>query len=210
MLLISSKQDILVPFNKIGDKDWDCNAERIIRNILKTWGADIESVNLEKKTEEDLMLLESSQNIKLPPALREWYKLFGVKDFKEGLKAMEMIVPLNELWDLSENHIADEQKQLYNRLIVFCNYFNTGTLFCYDAHTEEIYTFDSRIPSNKINKLCSSADEMIKGALIYNQIELASPESNPLHIESWIKAIIEEEIGEDFYNQWVGFMNVSL
>lgn len=206
MLLISSKQDILIPFAKVGDTDWENRAGYILKSILNIWGAEDWETHLDRKTNEELCIIESSLNVKLPNALRQWYITFGIKDFKQGLKPTEMIVPLKEIWDTDEYPTSGEKLDVYERMIVFCNHLDTGTLLCYDDQTEEIYIFNAGKKLYQINKLANSADDFIKGILLYNQQELIAPGIEFADAEQWVKDAIEQEVGNNFYNQWSDLM----
>ncbi|SHH53982.1 hypothetical protein SAMN05444388_11234 [Flavobacterium johnsoniae] len=78
MIEIHKKEDILIPFNKIGDPDWKINTKKIIEAIADNFGDDLKK----PVSKEEILALETKLGTALPENLKLFYETFGIADIR--------------------------------------------------------------------------------------------------------------------------------
>ena len=91
MIDINKKEDIIIPFEKIGDNDWEVKTKIIIESLAENWSNELESpISIE-----EIDNLENRLGTTLPNGLKIFYNTFGIADIGEELQNFEDMMWLN-------------------------------------------------------------------------------------------------------------------
>ncbi len=136
-LCIDKKEDIIIPFTKIGDPLWKDKTKLIIESLADNWGNDL----VDPKSEEEIQLLEARIETSLPNSLKEFYKVFGVADIGEQLISFDEIDYIIKIWEPHPEYgpsFTLEDLSVLPYLITFSDYLGNGNMFCFHKETKEI------------------------------------------------------------------------
>lgn len=199
MIDINKKEDILIPFNKIGDKDWEVNTQEIIESVAENW-----SKNIAKPiTEEDILSLEKRLGTLLPDSLKLFYKTFGIADIGEQLQPFSEIGWIKDIWAEYPQYgpdFTDKDNEHLPYLISFSDYLGNGNMFCFHSETKEIFYFDHDTRPY-LTKLFAKVDDYIKGCLIFAQNDLFG-EAGQEEVEKWTEEIVTDLFGREVVEKW--------
>lgn len=198
-IFINKKEDIIIPFDYIGDKYWQKNTERIIAALNELWSKDTAT----PISAEEIDSLELRLGTSLPDTLRLFYQTFGIADIGEELQQFDDIDYLVKIWEPHPEYGPDftvEDKAVLPFLITFSDYLGNGNMFCFHKDTKEIYYFDHDTQPY-ITKLFTRFDDYLKGCLISAQTDLFGDVEQDL-VDRWTEEIIGELVGEDVVKKW--------
>ncbi|MFK8302296.1 SMI1/KNR4 family protein [Capnocytophaga stomatis] len=195
MFEITKKEDIIIPFKKIGDENWEKNT----RFILTADGDELPEV----VTEEEIQEIEKHLGAKLPDSLKLFYKTFGVADIGEELIDLKNISYLKEWWEEDAEYgpdFSEEDKKVLPYLVWFGDYLGNGNMFCFHTKTHEIYYFDhDTLPY--LTKLFDDFSDYLKGCLIFLQLNYVSDEKWA-KFEEVLEEVVSEFISEEVIEKW--------
>lgn len=199
MLEINAKQDILIPFEKIGDARWEENTQTILEALANNWGGAFERKPI---LEEEITELEKRLGTTLPQSLKIFYQTFGVVDIGEELIAIDEIDFVQKFWSIPEYapDFSAEEKEIIPNLVWFGDYLGNGNMFCFHKETKEIYYFDHDTKPY-ITKLFNDFGDYLKGCLILAQAELSSKGKHK-KVEQWTEEITTEIFTEEVIEKW--------
>lgn len=199
MLEINKKEDILIPFVRIGDQGWEVNTKIILESIAETWDDELkELVSLDE--------LEKTENrlaAALPDELKIFYQTFGIADIGEQLQGLDEMGWLKDIWADQPQYgpdFSDRDKDILPHLVTFSDYLGNGNLFCFHSETKEIYYYDHD-GEPYLTKLFNTVDEYIKGCLILAQVDLFG-QADQEQVEEWTEDIVSGFFGEDTVKKW--------
>ncbi len=199
MIDINLKNDIIIPFDKIGDIGWNEKSKLIIESLAENW-----SNNLKEPIPiEEIENLEKRLETALPEGLKTFYNTFGISDIGEQLQSFEDIIWMKDIWEEDNPYgpeFSKEDKILLPHLITFSDYLGNGNMFCFHSITKEIYYFDHDTKPF-ITKMFQNVDEYIKGCLIFAQADLFG-EVGQEQVEKWTEEIAEDLFGKDIVRKW--------
>lgn len=195
MFEITKKEDVIIPFEKIGDENWEKNT----RFILTADGDELPEV----VSEEEIQEIEKHLGAKLPDSLKLFYKTFGVADIGEELIDLKNISYLKEWWEEDAEYgpdFSEEDKKVLPYLVWFGDYLGNGNMFCFHTKTHEIYYFDhDTLPY--LTKLFDDFSDYLKGCLIFKQLDYVSDEKWK-ELEPIFEEVISEFISEEVIKKW--------
>jgi len=199
MLEINKKEDIIIPFDKIGEDNWENKTQLIIQSIAENWNDELK----EPISIEEIQELENRLGTTLPNSLKSFYQKFGLADIGEQLQDLKEIGWIKNIWAEQPQYGPDftEQDKIYLPfLISFSDYLGNGNMFCFHSETKEIYYFDH---DNKpyLTKMFNTVDEYLKGCLIFAQSDLFG-EAEQEDVEEWTEEIVSKIIGEETVEKW--------
>lgn len=94
MIEIDHKTDIIIPFNKIGEAEWDVKTRLILESL-----ADLNDDEIAPAIDDEQILkLEQRLNCRLPESLKIFYQHFGIADIGEQLQQFDDIGYLKDIW----------------------------------------------------------------------------------------------------------------
>ncbi|MFK8269075.1 SMI1/KNR4 family protein [Capnocytophaga cynodegmi] len=195
MFEITKKEDVIIPFDKIGDENWEKNTHF----ILTADGDELPEV----VTEEEIQEVEKRLIAKLPDSLKLFYKTFGVADIGEELIDLDSISYLVEyLGEDNEydSEFSEEDKEALPYLVWFGDYLGNGNKFCFHTKTHEIYYFDHDTYPY-LAKLFDDFSDYLKGCLIFKQMDYVSDEKWA-KFETILEEIVSEFISEEVIEKW--------
>ena|SRR6218665_936340 len=196
MIEIQKKEDILIPFDKIGDSEWKVNTQKIIETIADNFGDD-----LKKPTSKDeILALETKLGTTLPENLKLFYETFGIADIGEQLQEFPEIDWIKDIWSDAPQYgpdFSEEDKLLLPYLISFSDYLGNGNMFCFHSETKEIYYYDHD-DTPYFTKMFDSVDDYLKGCLIFAQADF----SEDKEAEDWTEEIVIDLLGEKIVRKW--------
>lgn len=199
MIEINLKSDIIIPFTKIGDNDWDKKSKLIIESLAENWSNELKApISIE-----EIDNLEKRLGTPLPNGLKTFYKTFGIPDIGEELQRFEDIIWLKDIWEednLYGPEFSKEDKISLPHLITFSDYLGNGNMFCFHDETKEIYYFDHDT-TPFLTKMFSNVDDYIKGCLIFSQADLFG-EVGQKQVEKWTEEIAEDLFGKSIVRKW--------
>lgn len=199
MIEINKKEDIIIPFNKIGENGWIEKTKSIIDSLNYNWNNN----QANSISEEEINNLENSLGTSLPSGLKVFYKTFGISDIGEELQQFDDIIWLKDLWNYDNPYgpeFSDEDKISLPYLVSFSDYLGNGNMFCFHSETKEIYYFDhDTLPF--ITKMFADVDDYIKGCLIYAQGHLFGNIQQE-KVEKWTEEIAENLFGKATIRKW--------
>lgn len=206
MINITKKSDIVIPFSKIGEKEWLEKTKLIATSLLECWGSSYENIEFDLKSDEELDELEKSVGASLPYGLRIFYQTFGVADIGDKLQEFDLIGRLSDIWDLNAKPytgpaFSAAELELFPRLVTFSEHPGTGNMFCFHDVSNEIYYLDHR-KAPYITKLFDSVDEFFTACAIACQIDLFDLEVGQEKVEIWIKELLTEHYGDKVLDKW--------
>ncbi|WP_113652166.1 SMI1/KNR4 family protein [Pedobacter namyangjuensis] len=199
MLEINSKEDIIIPFDKIGEDNWESKTQLIIQSIAENWNDELK----EPISIEEIQELENLLGTTLPNSLKIFYQKFGLADIGEQLQDLKEIGWIKNIWAEQPQYgpdFTEEDKIHLPFLVSFSDYLGNGNMFCFHSETKEIYYFDH---DNKpyITKMFNTVDEYLKGCLIFAQSDLFG-DAEQEDVEEWTEEIVSEIIGEETVEKW--------
>lgn len=199
MIDINKKEDIIIPFEKIGDNDWEVKTKIIIESLAENWSNELESpISIE-----EIDNLENRLGTTLPNGLKIFYNTFGIADIGEELQNSEDMMWLKDLWDENDPYgqeFTKEDKISLPYLISFSDYLGNGNMFCFHSETKEIYYYDHDTRPY-ITKMFDNVDDYIKGCLIFAQTDLFGEVSQD-KVEKWTEEIVKSLFGKTIVKKW--------
>ena len=199
MIDINKKEDIIIPFEKIGDNDWELKTKIIIESLAENWSNELESpISIE-----EINNLENRLGTTLPNGLKIFYNTFGIADIGEELQNFEDMMWLKDLWDENDPYgqeFTKEDKISLPYLISFSDYLGNGNMFCFHSETKEIYYYDHDTRPY-ITKMFDNVDDYIKGCLIFAQTDLFG-EVGQDKVEKWTEEIVKSLFGNTIVKKW--------
>jgi len=200
MIEIVKKEDIVIPFDKIGDKNWDTKTREIIQSFADVWRKKLP----EPKTDDEINNLELNLGAKLPESLKLFYKTFGIAPIGEQLLNFDGISGIKEIWAENPEYgpdFTDEDQTVLPYLITFSDYRGNGNMFCFHCITQEIFYFDHD-DKPYFTKLFNTVDDYIKGCLILCQKDFFAEGIDQEEVEQWVEEIVKELYGEETLEKW--------
>jgi len=199
MLEINKKEDIIIPFDKIGEDNWESKTQLIIQSIAENWDNELK----EPISIEEIQELENRLGTTLPNSLKIFYQKFGLADIGEQLQDLKEIGWIKNIWAEQpqyEPDFTEEDKIYFPFLISFSDYLGNGNMFCFHSETKEIYYFDhDNMPY--LTKMFNTVDEYLKGCLIFAQADLFG-EAEQEDVEEWTEEIVSEIISKETIEKW--------
>jgi len=199
MIDINKKEDIIIPFEKIGDSDWIEKSKIIIESLAENWSNELEK----PISGEEINVLENRLGTTLPEGLKIFYNTFGIADIGEELQNFEDIIWLKDLWKEDNPYgpeFTKEDKIALPYLISFSDYLGNGNMFCFHSETKEIYYYDHDTRPY-ITKMFEDVDDYIKGCLIFAQTDLFG-EVKQEQVDKWTEEIAEDVFGKTIVRKW--------
>ena len=84
MIEINRKEDIIIPFEKIGEIGWEEKTKSIIESLAENWSKDLEKpISIT-----EINKLENRIGTTLPDGLKIFYNTFGISDIGEELQIL--------------------------------------------------------------------------------------------------------------------------
>lgn len=202
MIEIYQKSDIIIPYGKIGDNDWNIKAQAIISSLAENLDDEI----AEPVSANEIDKLEEKLGTTLPAGLRLFYETFGLADIGESLQSFDTIEWIKNIWPQDQTpyygpDFSEEDKVQLPYLITFSDYLGNGNMFCFHSETKEIYYFDHD-ERPYITRMFGSVDEYISGCLIRAQGDLFGKGVKQEQVEGWTEEILENLFGEDIVSKW--------
>jgi hypothetical protein len=199
MLEIDKKEDIIIPFDKIGDDNWEVTTGLIIQSIADNWNDELK----EPIPIEEIEKLENRLGTSLPNSLKTFYQKFGLAKIGEQLQDLNEIDWIKNIWAEQPQYGPDftgEDKIHLPFLVSFSDYLGNGNMFCFHSETKEIYYYDH---DNRpyLTKMFDTVDEYLKGCLIFVQSDLFG-EADQEDVEEWTEEIVSDIIGEETVQKW--------
>lgn len=196
MIDIEKKEDILIPFNQIGEENWKVNTQKIIEAIADNFGDDLKK----PVSKEEILALETKLGTTLPENLKLFYETFGIADIGEQLQDFPEIDWIKDIWADAPQYgpdFSDQDKLVLPYLISFSDYLGNGNMFCFHSETKEIYYYDHD-ETPYLTKIFNSVDDYLKGCLIFAQADLASDNK----ADHWTEEVVIELLGEKTVKKW--------
>lgn len=196
MIEIHKKEDILIPFNKIGDPDWKINTKKIIEAIADNFGDDLKK----PVSKEEILAVETKLGTALPENLKLFYETFGIADIGEQLQDFEEVDWIKDIWSDAPQYgpdFTEEDKLLLPYLISFSDYLGNGNMFCFHSETKEIYYYDHD-DKPYLTKIFDTVDDYLKGCLIFAQNDF----SDDKEIDNWTEEIVTDLFGKTTVRKW--------
>lgn len=199
MLEINRKEDIVIPFDKIGEDNWEIKTQLIIQSIADNWNADLKK----PISTEEMQTLENRLGTTLPKNLNLFYQKFGLADIGEQLQNLNEIDWIKNIWAQHPEYGPDftEEDKIYLPFLVsFSDYLGNGNMFCFHSETKEIYYFNHD-DKPYLTKMFNTVDEYLKGCLIFAQADLFGDVEQE-DLEEWTEEIVSELVGEKTVKKW--------
>jgi len=196
MIEINKKEDIIIPFDKIGIQGWEVNAKRIIEAIADNFGDDLQ----EPISTDEIIQLEKRLGTTLPDSLKLFYRTFGIADIGEQLQNLDEIGWIKDIWADQPQYgpdFTDEDKNHLPFLVSFSDYLGNGNMFCFHSETKNVYYYDHD-ERPYIVKMFDSVDDYLKGCLIFAQNDFSDNDE----IENWTEEVVSEIVGENVVEKW--------
>lgn len=199
MINVNNKEDIIIPFDKIGNSEWKEKSRLIIESLAENWSNELtEPISIE-----EIENLEKRLGTTLPKELKLFYNTFGIADIGEELQNFDDIMWIKELWNEDDSYgpeFTDEDKISLPYLISFSDCLGNGNMFCFHSETKEIYYYDHDTRPF-ITKMFNNINDYIKGCLIFAQTDLFGDIEQEL-VEKWTEEIAEDLFGKDIVRKW--------
>ncbi|HMQ10010.1 MAG TPA: SMI1/KNR4 family protein [Oligoflexia bacterium] len=199
MLEINHKNDIIIPFKKIGEPGWIEKTKLIIQSYADVWGEKTPKT----KTQQSIDQLEQKLGTQLPDSLKLFYTEFGVADIGEQLLDFSKIGWLKNIWAKNPEqgpNFSKEELSILPHLVVFSDYLGNGNMFCFHSKNKAVYYFDHD-QKPLLQKLFNSVDDYIKGCLIFSQAALCN-ENLQEKVDSWVEAVAIDCFGKSTVKKW--------
>ena len=200
MIDITKKEDIVIPFDKIGDKNWDTKTRAIIQSSVDIWRKNLP----EPKTDDEINQLELKLGVKLPESLKLFYKTFGIAPIGEQLLNFDEIGWIKDIWAENPEYgpdFTEEDKTVLPYLITFSDYLGNGNMFCFHCDTKEIFYFDHD-DKPYLTKLFNTVDDYLKGCLILCQVDFFGEIADQEEVSEWTLEVVEELYGKNIVKKW--------
>lgn len=200
MINIKARAEITIPFDKIGDPDWEIETERIIKALAENWDDDLAA----PISEELIFHLEKRLKVELPDSLKLFYQKFGIAGIGEELQDLNAISYLGDIWKDAPQYgpdFSEEDKKHLPFLISFGDYLGNGNIFCFHSDTKEIFYFDHD-SKPYLTKLFDDASDYIKGCLIGCQADLFDEDTGEEQVLDWCEEILIELFGSNIVKKW--------
>ena len=200
MLEINKRSDIIIPFDKVGDKDWEINTLKILEAVAYNWSKKL----MEPIGAETILLLEKKLGTTLPAGLKTFYQTFGLADIGEQLQAFEDIDYIKNIWATAPQYspsFTGEDEEHLPFLISFSDYLGNGNMFCYHSETKEIYYYDHNTRPY-ITRMFNTADDYLKGCLVFAQQDFFGEETSQEQVSEWTEEIAEGLVGKAIAKKW--------
>jgi hypothetical protein len=94
MLKINKKEDIVIPFDNIGDDNWEIKTKVIVDAIAENWSKKAK----EPISTDDIKKLQDRLGTSLPDTLKLFYQTFGLADIGEQLQNFNEIGWIKDIW----------------------------------------------------------------------------------------------------------------
>lgn len=198
MIEIDEKEDIVIPFDKIGDSNWEENTSDIVESLADVFGEDPSDPIAEKEITD----LETRLGTKLPESLKTFYQAFGLAEIGEILQEFSTINWLNKVWETHNfpPEFSDKDQEYLPHLITFSDYIGNGNMICFHNETGEVFLFKQKA-ENLLIKLFDSVDDYLKGCLVLVQKELAG-DADEESVKQWTKETVTDLFGEAIVSKW--------
>lgn len=201
MINITSKEEIIIPFDVVGDDKWMENTKLIIEEFADNWSRELKT----PVSQTEIVALENRIGTTLPKSLSLFYQVFGAADIGEELLNCSQIDKLNNFWQgINEysTYFTNAENKLLPYLIAFSDSLGSGDIFCFHSETKAVYFFDhSEAPF--ISKLFDDVSSYIKGCLILAQTDLFAIETGQEAVEQWCEEILEALYGTPVIRKWL-------
>ncbi|MDO6646479.1 SMI1/KNR4 family protein [Acinetobacter guillouiae] len=199
MIEIDHKTDIIIPFNKIGDPEWDVKTRLILESL-----ADLNDDEIAPAIDDEQILkLEQRLNCRLPESLTIFYQHFGIADIGEQLQQFDDIGYLKDIWANAPQYAPEFSQAdlaVLPHLITFSDYLGNGNMFCFHDISKEIYYFDHD-DTPYLSKILECVDDYIKGCLILVQSEFFA-EAHPDEVDEWVEERFIALFNEQILKKW--------
>ncbi len=196
MIEIKNKEDIIIPFDSIGNPGWEINTRKIIESVAENCG---DALKAPVSTAE-ITVLEKKLGTNLPDNLKLFYQTFGIADIGEQLQDLKDIGWIKDIWADQPQYgpdFTDEDKNHLPFLVSFSDYLGNGNMFCFHSETKQIYYYDHD-DKPYLTKFFDSVDDYLKGCLIFAQNDLSINNN----IDDWTEEIVSEIVGGDIVKKW--------
>jgi len=199
MIEINKKKDIIIPFDKIGETNWETKTELIIQSIAENWNDELKDPILI----DEIQKLENRLGTTLPDSLKTFYLKFGLADIGEQLQDLNEIGWIKDIWAENPEYGPDftEADKLHLPFLVsFSDYLGNGNMFCFHSETKEIFYYDHE-SKPYLTKMFDTVDNYLKGCLIFAQSDLFG-EAEQEDVEEWAEEIVSKIIGKKTVKKW--------
>lgn len=200
MIEINKKEDILIPFNTIGEPDWEVKTRIIIESLAENWDNEL----TEAIPEIEINQLEARLGTDLPEGLKLFYMTFGVADINEQLQNFAEIDWIQNIWKAAPQYgpdFTDADQEYLPYLISFSDSSGNGNMFCFHSETKEIYYFDHD-SRPYLTKMFDRVDEYFKSALIFAQTDLFG-DLDQQEVSKWTEEIVSNIVGKEIVKKWM-------
>ena len=201
MIEINKKSDIIIPFDKIGEANWEKKTRLILKSFAENWGKELPK----PISPEEINQLEKRLGTTLPQSLRFFYENFGITDIGEILLDFEEIDWLKKTWEDVPQYAPDfseKDREILPYLVAFSDGLGAGNQFCFHSETKEII-FYKHEGEPYFTKLFDTFDDYLKACLIYGQMDLFGENVEQDEVEIWVEEIITELFGKDTLKKWL-------
>ena len=199
MIEINKKEDVVIPFDKIGEAGWIVKTKVIIESIAESFGDELKS----PVADTEIVELETRLRTSLPDSLKLFYKTFGLADIGEQLQSFSEIGWINDIWKDSPEYgpeFTDSDKEYLPFLISFSDYLGNGNMFCFHSETKEIFYYDHDTQPY-LTKIFDRVDDYLKGCLIFAQTDFYGDVDSE-DVETWAEEIVSELFGNERVRIW--------
>ena len=200
MIEITQKDDIVIPFVKIGNDGWEKKTRDIILSFADAWDKTLP----EPKTDDEINSLERKLGVKLPEGLRLFYREFGIAPVGEQLMSFDEIGWIKDIWAEAPEYgpdFTDEDKAVLPFLVAFSGYLGNGNMFCFHQDTKEVYYFDHD-DKPYLTRLFDTVDDYLKGCLILCQTDLSAQDIDRTEADRWAEETVGELYGPETLRKW--------
>jgi len=199
MIEINKKEDVVIPFDKIGEAGWSVKTKVIIESIAENFGDELKS----PVADTEIVELETRLGTSLPDSLKLFYKTFGIADIGEQLQSFSEIGWINDIWKNSPEYgpdFTDSDKEYLPFLISFSDYLGNGNMFCFHSETKEIFYYDHDTQPY-LTKIFDRVDDYLKGCLIFVQTDFYGDVDSE-DVEKWAEEVVSGLFGNEIVRKW--------
>jgi SMI1 / KNR4 family. len=199
MIEINKKEDIIIPFDKIGDANWDTKTELIIQSIVENYDDELK----DPISIDEIQKLENRLGATLPDSLKTFYQKFGLADIGEQLQDLNEIGWIKDIWKDEPEYAPDftnSEKKHLPFLISFSDYLGNGNMFCFHSETKEIFYYDHDTKPY-LTKMFDRVDDYLKGCLIFAQTDFYGDVDSE-EVEEWAEKIVSKLFGNKTVKKW--------
>ena len=162
---LQSRDDIVIPFDRIGDPGWIEATRPILQECV---GISFDADEMPPPVPEEDIVAAHRRLGAFPEPLALFYRTFGVADVGEYLLPPEEMKPLAESFADTEwmhANMSSKELKILPDLVVFGDYLGNGNMFCFHRETMEVWYFDHDDPP-MLTRLFERVDDYLKGCLI--------------------------------------------